>query len=87
MSEEQVVDIVELTQSIQVEAKHGSLTPSERSELEYQRKLATFAPGAPLFRDLKRSRRSVRVFKHHAMYWPTGAQLTENGNNNRRSRR
>ena len=67
--------------------ERASLTPAERAELEYQKKLSSFPPGSPLFNALRRSRRSMRVFRHHAMYWPTGAQLTENGNNNRRSRR
>lgn len=57
-----------------------SLTPAEHAERAYQQKLASFAPGSPPFNALKRSRRSMRVFRHHAMYWPTGRALTENGN-------
>jgi hypothetical protein len=61
----------------------GGLTASERSELEFQRALAKLPPGSALFKALKRSRRSVRVFKHHAMYWPTGRELTESGRSRR----
>jgi hypothetical protein len=68
------------------EPRLSQLTPAERSELEYQRALSKFPPGSPLFRALVRSRRSVRVFKHHAMYWPTGRELTESGNASRARR-
>lgn len=61
----------------------GALTPIERNELEYQRALSQLTPGSPLFKALRRSRRSVRVFKHHAMYWPTGRELTEGGRSRR----
>lgn len=63
----------------EVHQTRGALTPIERNELEYQRALSQLTPGSPLFKALRRSRRSVRVFKHHAMYWPTGRELTEGG--------
>lgn len=63
----------------EVHQTRGGLTPIERNELEYQRALSQLTPGSPLFKALRRSRRSVRVFKHHAMYWPTGRELTEGG--------
>lgn len=60
--------------------EHVSLTPAEHAERAYQQKLSSLSPGSPPFNALKRSRRSMRVFRHHAMYWPTGRELTENGN-------
>lgn len=73
--QESINDIV----AREVHQTREALTPIEQSEFAYQRALSQLIPGSPLFKALRRSRRSVRVFKHHAMYWPTGRELTEGG--------